>query len=173
MEFLCLDLINSRWYATHKPGRDGLADAGWLEQFWQKWKLGAAPGAEAVPQLVQVRALLEALLERPGDCQDAVARLNQFLKRYPYTYALEAADRHYRLAVHGAADEFGRILAAELVAFLELWTSDEVGRIKRCQNPECGWAFYDESKNNTRRWCGGTCASLIKVRRFRSRQKDG
>jgi len=34
------------------------------------------------------------------------------------------------------------------------------------------WAFYDESKNRSRRWCSAAeCGNLIKVRRFRERQR--
>ncbi len=168
MEILCLDLINSRWYAAHKPWRDGLADAGWLEAFWRRWATGDLPDAEGVQRLAEVRALVEDLLESPVSAAQA-ERVNAFLRRYPQYYTVEAQTGGYLLALRGEADEVGRVLAGGLVIFVELLAA---GRIKRCQNPECGWAFYDESKNNTRRWCGGTCASLIKVRRFRSRQKD-
>ena len=29
----------------------------------------------------------------------------------------------------------------------------DMKRLKRCSDPDCGWLFYDTSKNRSRRWC--------------------
>ncbi len=42
-------------------------------------------------------------------------------------------------------------------------------RLKTCRN--CGWAFWDESKNRSAVWCSmQLCGSRLKVRRYRSRR---
>ena len=42
-------------------------------------------------------------------------------------------------------------------------------RLKQCA--ECGWLFYDHSKNNSRRWCDmATCGNRTKLRRHRGRR---
>lgn len=45
-------------------------------------------------------------------------------------------------------------------------------RLKSCDNPECRWLFYDESRSRTARWCSMRgCGSIIKARRYRERQR--
>ena len=42
-------------------------------------------------------------------------------------------------------------------------------RLKTCRN--CGWAFWDASKNRSAVWCSmQLCGSRLKVRRYRSRK---
>ncbi|MDQ3777760.1 MAG: CGNR zinc finger domain-containing protein [Actinomycetota bacterium] len=44
-------------------------------------------------------------------------------------------------------------------------------RLKTCRN--CGWAFWDESKNRSGVWCSmQLCGSRLKVRRYRNRTLD-
>ncbi|WP_442913751.1 CGNR zinc finger domain-containing protein [Lacrimispora sp.] len=57
-------------------------------------------------------------------------------------------------------------------SFSTLISSEAVNHLKTCQNPECGWFFLDESKRENRKWCSDTCATLMKDRRFRERQKE-
>jgi predicted RNA-binding Zn ribbon-like protein len=43
-------------------------------------------------------------------------------------------------------------------------------RLKLCANPDCGWAFYDRSRNQQGAWCSmATCGNRLKNRRFRAR----
>jgi predicted RNA-binding Zn ribbon-like protein len=45
-------------------------------------------------------------------------------------------------------------------------------RLKLCENPECLWAFYDNSRNRSGSWCRtGLCGNRIKNRAYRERQK--
>jgi predicted RNA-binding Zn ribbon-like protein len=42
-------------------------------------------------------------------------------------------------------------------------------RLKLCANPDCGWAFYDRSRNHQGSWCSmATCGNRLKNRRFRA-----
>jgi predicted RNA-binding Zn ribbon-like protein len=44
-------------------------------------------------------------------------------------------------------------------------------RLKACPGRDCGWAFYDRSKNHSARWCSmAVCGSREKVRAHRARQ---
>jgi len=46
-------------------------------------------------------------------------------------------------------------------------------RLKICRNPECRWAFYDNSRNHSRVWCAmKECGNKMKARRFRQRSKE-
>jgi len=56
-------------------------------------------------------------------------------------------------------------------AFGALLADGEPSRVRVCGNVDCLWAFYDRSRNNSRKWCEPTCGNLMKVRRFRSGKK--
>jgi len=66
-------------------------------------------------------------------------------------------------------------VAAKAIASGE-WT-----RLKTC--PDCQWAFYDHTRNGSKRWCGMTkgapdgraCGTIAKVEAYRARKamKDG
>jgi predicted RNA-binding Zn ribbon-like protein len=50
----------------------------------------------------------------------------------------------------------------------ELLASSEVGQIRVCGGPACGWMFVDRSRNGLRRWCQmRTCGTREKTRRRR------
>lgn len=67
----------------------------------------------------------------------------------------------------GVPRALSRILAAGYKATL----LGEFSRFKACKG--CGWAFYDESKNSSRRWCDmGLCGAKRKVAAYRKRKKE-
>ncbi len=61
---------------------------------------------------------------------------------------------------------------ARVVASMYALTRDGVwDRLKICPDDTCGWAFYDESRNRSRRWCSmGVCGNRSKVRAYRERE---
>jgi predicted RNA-binding Zn ribbon-like protein len=45
-------------------------------------------------------------------------------------------------------------------------------RLKLCENPECQWAFYDNSRNRSGSWCRmGLCGNRLKNRAYRERHR--
>lgn len=56
----------------------------------------------------------------------------------------------------------------------EQLTGDHWDRLKLCENPECLWAFYDNSRNRSGSWCRtGLCGNRLKNRAYRERQRAG
>jgi len=54
----------------------------------------------------------------------------------------------------------------------DLLISDELKRIKQCNNPKCDWFFLDKSRNRSRNWCDmKVCGNRAKARRFYRRKK--
>ena len=50
-----------------------------------------------------------------------------------------------------------------------LMISDDMGRLRACEKPDCRWLFLDTSKNHTRRWCDmKICGNRMKARRFKA-----
>ena len=70
-------------------------------------------------------------------------------------------------------DALGRPLWLIAESAVELLTEGDLGRIKECPGAgDCGWLFYDTSRNGTRRWCSMEgCGSRVKMRRQYARRK--
>ena len=65
---------------------------------------------------------------------------------------------------------FKKLLAPILNDSYETLLSDKLNRIKECSN--CGWLFYDTTKNGKRRWCSmKSCGSSVKALEWYHRQK--
>ncbi|MEZ4502175.1 MAG: CGNR zinc finger domain-containing protein [Dehalococcoidia bacterium] len=61
--------------------------------------------------------------------------------------------------------------AAVLGAVFREELRGEWRRYKLCRNPDCEWAFFDESRNRSRLWCEmQTCGARAKMRAYRSRR---
>lgn len=47
-------------------------------------------------------------------------------------------------------------------------------RLKVCPGEDCGWAFYDHSRNRTGRWCSmSVCGGRVKARNHYRRRREG
>lgn len=63
---------------------------------------------------------------------------------------------------------------ARLVAPIPAAVADgSWARLKICPDDACLWAFYDQSRNRSRRWCSmEVCGNREKTRAFRERQRE-
>ncbi|EXG82079.1 CGNR zinc finger domain-containing protein [Cryptosporangium arvum] len=69
----------------------------------------------------------------------------------------------------------GAAAITSLVALEALLASrtGELGRLKTCQNPACGAAFYDRSRSGTRVWHDmKTCGNTLNLRASRARRRQ-
>jgi len=65
-------------------------------------------------------------------------------------------------------DGIERILFVITRMAAQLLTSSDLEKLKCCSGENCGWLFYDTSKNNRRQWCDmRDCGNLAKAKRFR------
>lgn len=87
----------------------------------------------------------------------------------------------------GVADQFGTLklyyfnpeenigspeLSAILRAGLDLVTSPQIDRVRKCANPDCMLWYLDVTKSRTRRWCSmSMCGNVDKARAFRQRHQ--
>lgn len=54
----------------------------------------------------------------------------------------------------------------------EFLVEENLMRLKQCGGENCGWLFYDTSKNGSRQWCDmKDCGNVAKVRRYREKLK--
>lgn len=78
----------------------------------------------------------------------------------------------YRLdrqgGLHPTQPGWAGLVAGLLPPLLEL--KRHADRLKRCENPRCGWLYLDRSRNRSRRWCEmATCGNRAKARRYKQR----
>jgi predicted RNA-binding Zn ribbon-like protein len=173
-----LELVNSEvWYgAGSETRRDELAASGWLDAYLEHFALGAhRPTPRQRAELVRLRALLRRLVtttvQRSRLDQPDIDELNRFVGMGSLMRRLVADADSCRLEVVSADESWRSVLSAVATSFAEL-LEGEPERIKLCANEPCGCAFYDESKNRRRRWCGASsCGPADKIRRFRQRQR--
>ena len=60
-------------------------------------------------------------------------------------------------------------IAVQAVALL---TGPDLRRVKECYGRNCGWLFFDSSRNASRRWCSDAdCGTLARVTRHRIRAR--
>ena len=72
-----------------------------------------------------------------------------------------------RATAGGARGGLARIgLAAHRCVADGTWT-----RLKVCAFDECGWAYFDHSKNRSRNWCEYGCGNKVKTRTYRARRR--
>jgi predicted RNA-binding Zn ribbon-like protein len=105
--------------------------------------------------------------------------------RHPAASQIKTLDRffkeareHQRMAWSGSrllwewpASECGAALPFWMLSLsaARLLTSDDMGRLRACEKPDCRWLFLDTSKNHTRRWCDmKICGNRMKARRFKA-----
>lgn len=177
MNFICIDFINSSWYSSHRE-YEALEDIKWFKAFKEKWniELSDMPDSKSKIELLELRKLLINSLEdiKTGGRLpvEALESLNHYLSMGTFSRKAVTAENGYRIVKVPVNQDWMWVESEIAASFIDLISKYETERIKHCENPECKWVFYDESKSRTRRWCDDTCGSLMKVRRFRERKKN-
>jgi len=189
---LALDFANSesgRRFPTHQDQLQAPVHvADWLEH---AGALDAATTAELRGRLAADPEFAEALLAEARRLRDDVHSVAAAIahRARPPAAALDdlaALHAHWLAAAklapdgprHGWRWRFADApLAAALgpvaLAAVSLVAERDPVRIKECGGVACGWLFYDETKNNRRRWCEmEICGNRAKQRRRAARRRD-
>jgi predicted RNA-binding Zn ribbon-like protein len=179
MEFSFIDLLNSYWHDYKGGGQteDRLPRPDWLTSFLTRWEFGdfAPPDQKTLANLIALREFIRALTEAIGkdNLPDnrAVEQLNYYLALATVKTEL-VKEEGYRVDLVPVEKNWDWVMSQIAASFAGLLVQYEPHRLKICENADCKWVFYDESRNHAQRWCSDTCANLIKVRRFRARHKN-
>lgn len=144
-------------------------DAWLAETGWQ------SPIGLSTADVADLRRLREALrhqlLNNAGhDSHDTATTVIADLgRRAPLVVSV--GDRGPELVPTGDGVEvvIGRLLALYHTANLDgNWV-----RLKACLNDGCQWAYYDHSRNGSRRWCTSEgCGNLMAARAYRARDRQ-
>jgi predicted RNA-binding Zn ribbon-like protein len=179
MQALCMDVLNSDWHDWRGSGKneDRLLQAEWIEQLVTRWNLPVAcpPDPATIAALQSLRSLLQSMtqayLQQQAPSELQIAALNNYLNAAEARLSFEKVDELYQLRQVPLHNDWRWSLREIAVSFATLLVQQDHSRLKRCENPDCRWIFYDESPYRSRRWCADPCANLMRVRRFRARHR--
>ncbi len=176
-----IELLNSDWhdYLGRGEAKDRLDDPQWVRTFLAGWDLpDRIVSAKATRvALGELRSVLRRFVDRAvaeeSLTEEDLEALNTVLAAQPVVRRLERSGSAYRMRLDPVRSSLGAVLAEIAKSFADMLIEGDLARIKLCENPDCRWVFYDRSRSRTRRWCEGAsgCGNLLKVRRFRERQK--
>lgn len=176
------DFLNSDYHDWRGGGKseDRLDRAGWLYEWLVKHGLPdpGAPLPEEKEELKRLRSRLFEIVRElaagrplPGT---AVGALNRELEGGPVVRRLSHREEGIRLETAALNGDWHAIRAEIAASFARMLTEGEPDRLRICENPDCLWVYYDETKNRSKRYCDDKmCGNLLKVRRFRARRKTG
>lgn len=158
--------INTHYDLVHEHGAELLSSPDAMGSWLSDRGLLEADTAVSPADLSRVLAVREALRElaRGGRDPRALAPLRATveLSIAPGGPRLEPAGRN---GVDGAIAALLGIVARELL-------SGRWSRLKVCPGHDCGWAFYDGSRNRTGRWCSmSICGGRAKAKAHYRRQR--
>jgi predicted RNA-binding Zn ribbon-like protein len=181
MNALWIDFVNSDWRDYRGSGRreDRLEDPQWLRRFRQQWNLGSIDPRrpEDRTSLRRLRSLLQrivrSIVEGAEPRRRDLTALNRWLSAKPVRSRLASERGEFRLQLVPTARGLDAVCFAIAASFAEFLVEGDPSRLRTCDNPDCGWVFYDRTKSRTRRWCADACGNLIKVRAFRQRRRRG
>ena len=165
---LIRDFVN-----TYEPqtGEEELHDPGDLRHWLDQRVPDLSPlvtGLDEDDLAVALRlreGLRAVLLAHAGHDADpaAIADLDASLSRLPVRLQL-AADGHRLLPADDSA--LAQALAPLVDAVRACGQDSSWHRLKACSRETCHWAYYDGSRNQSRRWCSmAGCGNYIKMRR--------
>ena len=101
--------------------------------------------------------------------QEAVEVLNRTAAR---SRVVAAFDDHASWRIEPASDGVDQALGRMLATVFRSMSDRTWSRMKACGNPDCRWAFYDATKNQSGRWCEmASCGNRMKARAFRERAR--
>ena len=188
---LCLDFANTV-SAHSKVGREYLTSydelvswslhVGVLEEVLaarlRRWAAGHPDEAAFVlgrglAQREMLYGIFAAVVEGKRPRQEALGGLNAAVREvYPRLEISSSAEGFEWRWVVGE-DDPEQILWPIVRSAAELLTSEDLGRVRKCEREGCDWLFVDMSKNQSRRWCSmEMCGSRVKSRRYYYRKKE-
>jgi len=127
-------------------------------------------------RLLEVRELIFLIATALAEQRPVAARLRAALTA-AHAASLRLAeirlrDGAYMWTWSARRDIQTAILGPITLSAMTLLMEKDLSRTKRCAGLECGWMFYDNTKNKRRRWCEmRVCGNRAKVRAARARRK--
>lgn len=163
--------INSFW-DLDGGGRDRWADADGYASWLRERGFAPSGHGTARREALEVREALRALAYANHDGTDAPSPALAVIDRV----AAKRAALRLRFAPgepprHDPLDDAPTSATALALAVVaESMADGSWWRLKACPGPDCGWAYYDASRNRASQWCSmAICGNRVKGAAFRAR----
>ncbi|MCE3199226.1 CGNR zinc finger domain-containing protein [Paenibacillus sonchi] len=179
------DFINSYWRdwrtGDRSKDKDKLQDQEWLAVWLEQHSLRAElpPEPKELEQLQQLRSLLREAVHKlvqgcPPD-RDLLERLNGYMLMGPVIrQVVQSAEGKVKISLQPQRPDWEQVMAEIASSFAAALVEKDTSRFRICENPDCLWVYYDDTRNRSKRYCDDKmCGNLMKVRRFRARKKAG
>lgn len=179
------DFINSYWRdwrtGDRSKDRDKLEEPEWLTDWLKQHSLPSAPPPEPaeLEQLQQLRNLLwnevQKLVQGHAPDKTLLEQLNSYMSQGPAIRQIVwNDDGTAEISLLPQRTDWGQVMAEITSSFAAAVLDKEPSRFRICDNPDCLWVYYDDTRNRSKRYCDDKlCGNLMKVRRFRARKKAG
>lgn len=181
MDRLWTDFVNSDYHDWRGGDRseDRLGKANWQQDFLERWQLNAAVPASPEEELSMrnFRIELIALGARlsSGESLTDIEKqwLNGVMQAGHVRRTLTTIDQELKLQLVAVEAHWSQVMAEVAADFALTLVEGEGGRIRICDNSDCRWMFYDDTRSRTQKYCDDKmCGNLMKVRRFRAKRKS-
>jgi predicted RNA-binding Zn ribbon-like protein len=122
-------------------------------------------------EAIELRRVLlrsfDAVIDGSPPLKGDIAMLNALLKEAREKQKLVPLSGKFDWVWTSPLDARAPILLIALAA-ADLLARADLSRLKQCPEPDgCGWLFFDQSRNRSRKWCSMEyCGSFAKARRF-------
>jgi predicted RNA-binding Zn ribbon-like protein len=177
------DFINSYWRdwrtGDKNKDRDRLDEEKWVSKWLREYALFETqmPNAIELEQLKKLRSLLwgwvQAIVQGKSMDENMLKQLNLYMDKGPVTRRIVwKSDEQAEISLLPLHSGWEQVMAEIVASFAEALLEKEPSRFRICDNPDCLWVYYDDTRNRSKRYCDDkACGNLMKVRRFRARKK--
>jgi predicted RNA-binding Zn ribbon-like protein len=187
---LCLDFVNTTGARSSANPRErlntyrdvltwsrrvGIINASTHRLLKKRATVQVAEAATALRALRERRELFYRLLcaaiEREPPPERLVSAMNRLWHELERRRELVFDGEKYIFQFRSATTEFDALIWPIMSSVVDLFTSPDITRVKRCG--ECDWLFLDDSKNGSRTWCKKECGDRVRARRHYQHVRQG
>ncbi|WP_324607983.1 CGNR zinc finger domain-containing protein [Paenibacillus durus] len=176
------DFINSYWRdwrtGDKSKDRDRLEDPQWVESWLSAHGLPALPmpDSEQLDELKELRGYLFDTVREVVEGKEPAGlpeKMNHYMAAGPVMrQAARDDDGRIKVSLMPLQANWEQVMAEIAASFASALAEKEQSRFRICDNPDCLWVYYDDTRNRSKRYCDDkACGNLMKVRRFRARKK--
>jgi predicted RNA-binding Zn ribbon-like protein len=116
--------------------------------------------------------MADGIVKGRGISTEGLAAINFILAENDGSLRLERQGAGFRTRFVSRPTQPIALLGTVAEAAADLLSAGRPHLIRRCENPDCVFFFYDSTRNHRRQWCAmASCGNLMKVRAFRKRQR--
>ncbi|WP_426454804.1 CGNR zinc finger domain-containing protein [Paenibacillus sp. S-38] len=174
------DFLNSEWHDWRGSGRseDRLEQPEWIRQWLDGHGLAGVslPDPEELAALKGLRSLMQSIVKALSAGEPVSAPLlddlNRVLAGGPVFRRLMHSGGRYVLELDAQHSTWPSVRAETAASLARTLAEGDPARIRICENRDCLWVYYDDTRNRSKRYCDDKlCGNLMKVRRFRAKKK--